>query len=151
MTGELCELRERDLYFSMTESRDLLAGFGVQVAERELSLLHQRSEGWAAAVQMAALALRGTADPARRARALEIRGHAIAEFVVSEVLEQQSPEVSRFMLDTSILGELTADMCEAVTGRQDAAALLRAVAAAHLFLVPLDDEQASFRYHHLVR
>ena len=151
MTGELCELRDRDLYFSMTESRNLLAGFGVQVGEGELSLLQQRSEGWAAAVQMAALSLRGTTDPVRMARALEIRGEALAEFFVCEVLEQQPPEVTQFMLDTSILGKLTADTCVAVTGRPDAAALLHAVAAAHLFLVPLDDEQASFRYHHLVR
>jgi LuxR family transcriptional regulator, maltose regulon positive regulatory protein len=151
MTGELCELRDRDLYFSLAESRDLLAGFGVQVGDGELALLHQRSEGWTAAVQMAALSLRGTADPARIARALEVRGHAIAEFFVSEVLEQQQPEVVQFMLDTSILGELTADTCAAVTGRPDAAALLRTIGTAHLFLVTLDDEQASFRYHRLVR
>jgi LuxR family transcriptional regulator, maltose regulon positive regulatory protein len=151
ITGELCELRDRDLYFSLAESRDLLAGFGVQVGDGELALLHERSEGWAAAVQMAALSLRGTADPVRVTRALEIRGHAVAEFFVSEVLDQQSPEVAQFMLDTSILGELTADGCAAVTGRSDAAALLRAIDTAHLFLVALDDEQASFRYHHLVR
>jgi LuxR family transcriptional regulator, maltose regulon positive regulatory protein len=151
MTGELCELRDRDLYFSLAESRDLLAGFDVRVGDDELALLHQRSEGWAAAVQMAALSLRGTADPARVARALEIRGHAIAEFFVSEVLEQQPPEIAQFMLDTSILGELTADACAAVTGRSDAATLLRAIDTGHLFLVALDDEQASFRYHHLVR
>jgi LuxR family transcriptional regulator, maltose regulon positive regulatory protein len=151
MTGQLCELRDRDLYFSLADSRDLLAGFGVQVRDRELSLLHQRSEGWVTAVQMAALSLRGTADPVRRARALEVRGSAMAEFFVSEVLEQQSLEVTRFMLDISILGELTADICVAVTGRQNAEALLHTVAAAHLFLVPLDDERTSFRYHHLVR
>jgi LuxR family transcriptional regulator, maltose regulon positive regulatory protein len=151
MTGELCELRDRDLYFSLAESRDLLAGFGVRVGDGELALLHQRSEGWAAAVQMAALSLRGTADPVRVSRALEIRGHAVAEFFVSEVLQQQSPEVAQFMLDTSILGELTADACAAVTGRPDAAALLHAIAAGHLFLVALDGEQASFRYHHLAR
>ena len=63
MTGELCELRDRDLYFSLTESRDLLAGFGVEVGDGELALLHQRSEGWAAAVQMAALSLRGDRRP----------------------------------------------------------------------------------------
>ncbi|HEY6314467.1 MAG TPA: LuxR C-terminal-related transcriptional regulator [Streptosporangiaceae bacterium] len=151
MTGELCELRDRDLYFSVAETRDLLAGFGVQVGGGELALLQQRSEGWAAAVQMAALSLRGIADPARIARALEVRGHAIAEFFVSEVLDQQPPELAQFMLDTSILGELTADTCAAVTGRPDAAALLRAIDTAHLFLVALDDEQGSFRYHHLVR
>jgi LuxR family transcriptional regulator, maltose regulon positive regulatory protein len=151
MTGELCELRDRDLYFSLAESRDLLAGFGVEVSDGELALLHQRSEGWAAAVQMAALSLRGAADPMRIAQALEVRGHAIAEFFVSEVLEQQPPEVAQFMLDTSILGELTADTCAAVTGRPDAAALLHAVGAAHLFLVALDAEGTGFRYHHLVR
>jgi len=151
MTGELCELRDRDLYFSLAESRDLLAGFGVEVDDGQLGMLHQRSEGWAAAVQMAALSLRGTTDPVRIARALEVRGHAIAEFFVSEVLEQQSPEVAQFMLDTSILGELTADTCAAVTGRPDAAALLHNIGTADLFLVPLDDAQASFRYHHLVR
>jgi LuxR family transcriptional regulator, maltose regulon positive regulatory protein len=151
MSGELCELRDRDLSFSLAESRDLLASFGVEVGDGELGMLHERSEGWAAAVQMAALSLRSTADPVRIARALEVRGRAIAEFFVSEVLEQQPPEVAQFMLDTSILGELTADACAAVTGRQDTAALLRAVGTAQLFLVSLDDEQASFRYHHLVR
>ena len=151
MAGELCELRDRDLYFSLAESRDLLAGFGVQVADGELRMLHQGSEGWAAAVQMAALSLRGTADPVRVARALEVRSQPIAGFFVSEVLEQQPPEVTQFMLDTSIFGELTADTCAAVTGRPDAAALLRAIGKANLFLVAVDDEQTSFRYHHMVR
>jgi LuxR family maltose regulon positive regulatory protein len=150
MAGELCELRERDLCFSLAESGDLLANFGVEVAAADLALLHQRSEGWAAALQMAALSLRGSTDPARAARALDVRGHAIAEYFVSEVLQQQPPELAQFMLDTSILGELTADACAAVTGRQDAAALLRSIDAASLFLVALDDERTSFRYHHLV-
>ena len=151
MSGELCELRQRDLCFSLSESRDLLAKFGVRIADDELALLHQRSEGWAAALQMAALSLRGIKDPARMARALDIRSHAIAEYFISEVLEQQPPEVVRFMLDTSILGLLTADACAAVTGRQDAAVLLRGIDAANLFLVALDEERTSFRYHHLVR
>jgi LuxR family maltose regulon positive regulatory protein len=151
MAGELRELRDRDLYFSLAESGDLLANFGVQVVPDDLTLLHQRSEGWAAALQMAALSLRGTTDPARAVRALDVRSHAIAEYFISEVLDQQPPEIARFMLDTSVLGELTADACAAVTGRQDAAALLRSIDAASLFLVALDDERISFRYHHLVR
>ena len=151
MSGELCELRDRDLYFSPNESRDLLARFGVEISAAHLALLHQRSEGWAAAVQMAALSLRGVTDPARVTRALEVRSHAIAEYFISEVLEQQPAEVAQFMLDTSVLGELTADACAAVTGRQDAAALLRAIDTAHLFLVSLDDERAGYRYHRLVR
>src|SRR5271166_3819272 len=151
MSGELCELRDRDLYFSLAESGNLLTNFGVEVAGADLAVLYQRSEGWAAALQMAALSLRGAKDPVRAARALQVRGHAIAEYFIAEVLDQQPPEVARFMLDTSVLGELTVDACAAVTGRQDAAVLLRSVDAANLFLVALDDERTSFRYHHLVR
>jgi len=152
MSGQLNEIRDRDLYFSLTESRDLLANFGVQISDADLALLHQRSEGWPAVLQMAALSLRGTTDPARLARVLEVRSQDTADYFISEVLEQQPPELAQFMLDTSILaGVLTADACAAVTGRQDAAALLRGIDAAHLFLVALDDDRTSFRYHRLVR
>lgn len=151
MAGDLCELRDRDLYFSLAESRDLLANFGVEIAAADLALLHQRSEGWAAALQMAALSLRSSQDPARVARSLDVRSHEISEYFVSEVLEQQPPEVAGFMLDISVLGELTADTCTALTARQDAAELLRRIDAAHLFLVVLDDERTRFRYHHLAR
>ena len=152
IAGQLNEIRDRDLYFSLIESRDLLAKFGVQMSGADLARLHQRSEGWPAALQMAALSLRGTTDPARLARVLEVGGKDIADYFVSEVLDQQSPELAQFMLDTSILGgELTADVCAAVTQRQDAAALLHGIDAAHLFLVALDDERTSFRYHGLVR
>src|SRR5438132_8054852 len=83
MSGELCELRDPDLYFSLPESRDLLARYGVSVDAANLRLLHQRSEGWAAALQMAALSLRGAADPARAAQMLDVRNHAIAEYFIS--------------------------------------------------------------------
>jgi LuxR family maltose regulon positive regulatory protein len=151
MSRELCELRDADLYFSQDESRDLLANFDVEVDAAHLEVLHQRTEGWPAAVQMAALSLRGATDPGRIARALEVRSHTIADYFISEVLDQQPPEVVQFMLDTSVLGQLTADTCAAVTGRPDAEALLRAINTAHLFLVALDDEPATFRYHRLVR
>ena len=151
VSGELCELRDQDLYFSLAESHDLLAKFGVQIAAADMELLHERSEGWAAALQMVALSLRGTTDPVRMARALEVHRHAIADYFISEVLDQQPPELMQFMLDTSVLGELTAAACAAVTGGQDAAALLRRIDAANLFVVALDDERTTFRYHRLVR
>ncbi len=150
MAGQLCELRDRDLSFSATESRDLLANFGVDIADADLALLHQRSEGWAAALQMAALSLRSAADPARAARALELNGHAIAEYFIAEVLDQQPPDMAGFVLDIAVLGTLTAEACAAVSGRQDAAALLRAIDAASLFVVPLDEQRTTFRFHHLV-
>jgi LuxR family transcriptional regulator, maltose regulon positive regulatory protein len=151
MSGQLNEVRDRDLYFSLAESRDLLANFGVRLSAADLSLLHQRSEGWPAVLQMAALSLRSTTDPERLERVLEVRGQAIAEYFISEVLDQQPAEVAGFMLDTSVLDVLTVEACAAITARPDAAALLRAIDTAHLFLVALDDEWTSFRYHHLVR
>jgi LuxR family maltose regulon positive regulatory protein len=114
-------------------------------------LLHRRSEGWAAAVQMAALSLRAAGDPVHRARALDVRSHLISEYFIAEVLNQQPPVLAQFLLDTSVLGELTAGSCAAVSGRVDAVVLLRDIDAANLFLVPLDDERTIFRYHHLVR
>jgi LuxR family transcriptional regulator, maltose regulon positive regulatory protein len=151
MAGELCELRDEDLYFSLAESRDLLANFGVAVAPGQLEALHQASEGWPAALQMAALSLRGTGDPDRVTRALDIRSHTIADYFISEVLDTQPPDLVQFMLDTSILGQLTPAACAAVTGRHDAAAMLRRIDTAHLFLVALGEGQETFRYHRLVR
>ena len=150
-TGELCELRDQDLSLSLAETGELLANFGVEMAGTELALLHERSEGWAAAVQMAALSLRAADDQAHVARALDVRSHLISEYFIAEVLDQQPPELARFLLDTSILGELTAGSCAAVSGRADATAMLREIDTANLFLVPLDDERTIFRYHHLVR
>jgi len=150
LAGELSEVHDRDMYFSLDDSRELLANFDVKLPDADLALLHRRSEGWPAALQMATLSLRSTGDPVRAAQALEVRGHAIADYFVDEVLDQQPPEVARFMLDTSVLGELTGDACAALTARQDAATLLRRIDAAHLFLVALDEERTSFRYHHLV-
>ena len=150
LSGELCEVRDRDLYLSLAESGALLANFGVPVAAADLALLHERSEGWVAALQMAALTMRGARDPAQAARALDVSGHAIAEYFIGEVMEQQPPEVARFMLDASVLDELTAEACAAVTGRLDAAALLRSIEAANLFVVALDDDRTIYRYHHLV-
>jgi LuxR family maltose regulon positive regulatory protein len=150
LSDELCEIRDRDMYFSLEDSRALLANFDVHLPDADLALLHQRSEGWPAALQMVMLSLRSATDPARTAHALQIRSNAIADYFVDEVLDRQSPEVARFMLDTSVLGELTADACGALTARQDAAALLHQIDADHLFLVPLDEGRTSFRYHHLV-
>jgi LuxR family transcriptional regulator, maltose regulon positive regulatory protein len=150
MSDALCELRDRDLCFSLDESRDLLANFGVEVTFADLARLHHASEGWAAALQMAALSIRGASDSSQLAHAFDLRKREIADYFVSEVLDRQPAEMAQFMLDTSVLGELTPDACTGITGRQDAASLLRTLDATGLFLVALDEERTSFRYHHLV-
>ncbi|WP_127549974.1 LuxR C-terminal-related transcriptional regulator [Actinoplanes sp. OR16] len=151
LAGDLCELRDRDLSFTFRECGALLARFGVDLPLADLALLHQRSEGWAAALQMTAPALRRCVSAREVARALDVRGQEIAEYFLAEVLDEQHPDLARFMLETSVLGELTEEDCAAVTVRHDAGAMLRDIGKAHLFLVPLDDEGTRFRYHRLVR
>jgi LuxR family transcriptional regulator, maltose regulon positive regulatory protein len=151
MSGELCDLRERDMCMSASECQDVLAGFGVELDDADLATLNRSTEGWAAAVQMAAVSLRGTRDPVRAARALDMQSHAIADYFVSEVLDQQPREIATFMLETSVLSELTAGACASVTAKGDAAELLRRVERAGLFLVAVDDDRTAFRYNSLVR
>ncbi len=151
ISAEVCEIRDNDLFFSRADSRELLAKFGVQISDADLTVLQQRCEGWPAALQMAALALRSSTDPVRVARALRLRSQEIADYFIAEVLGQQPPEVVRFMLDMSVLSELNADTCEAISSTRDAAAQLHAIEGAHLFLVPVDEERTRFRFHGLVR
>ena len=152
MSGQLSEIRDRDLYFSLDESRDLLANFGVRISDADLgpcSIAEARvargpADGGAVSARHHGS---GAAGPGAGGSRSCDRG-----VFISEVLDQQPPEMAQFMLDSSILaGVLTADACAAVTGRQDAAALLRGIDVAHLFLVALDDERTTFRYHRLVR
>ena len=73
----------------------------------------------------------------------------VADFLLDEVLDRQPDDIRDFLLSTSLLDRMRADLCEQVTGRPDAGSLLRRVEAEHLFLVPLDDDREWFRYHHL--
>jgi len=151
MSEALCELRNDDLRFSLEHSRLLFANFGVEVGAADLTRLHDATEGWAAALQMAALSIRRANDPGGLARALDLRIREIPDYFISEVLDRQPAEVAQFMLDTSVLCDLTPAACTAVTGRQDSAAMLRTLWAAGLFLVPVDEQRISFRYHHLIK
>ena len=151
LSEALCELRNDDLRFSLDQSRLLLANFEVEVTPADLARLHDASEGWVAALQMAALSIRRANDPGQLARALDLHTHEIPDYFISEVLDRQPVDVAQFMLDTSVLCDLTAPACTAVTGRQDSAAMLRFLYAASLFLVPLDEQRTGFRYHHLIK
>jgi LuxR family maltose regulon positive regulatory protein len=110
---DLVELRDGDLAFSADETRSLLAGFGVQLDEPELALVHRRSEGWAAGLQMAALSIQGSPDPATAAGRVQLHRHTVADYFVEEVLSHQPPEVAEFMLATSVLDEWEKRMHEA--------------------------------------
>src|SRR6516164_2414224 len=147
---DLVELRDEDLAFSVEEARILLTGFGVRLDEQELALVHQRSEGWAAGLQMAALSIHGSPDPATAAGRVQLGRHAVAGYFLEEVLSRQPPEVAEFMLATSVLDELSVPACTALCG-PGSAKMLEFLYGAHMFVAIVDDEARTYRYHHLIK
>src|SRR5689334_2860500 len=147
---DLLELRDADLAFSAEETRRLLAGFGVRLEDPELALVHQRSEGWVAGLQMAAISIQGSPDPATAANRVQLGRHAVAGYFLDEVLSQQPPEVADFMLATSVLDELSVPACTAVWG-PGSAKMLEFLYGAHMFVAIVDELAGTYRYHHLIR
>ena len=146
----LVELRDGDLSFSVEETRSFLSAFGVRLDEPDLALVHRRSEGWVAGLQMAALSIHGSPDPVTAAGRVQLHRHAIADYFLEEVLSRQPPEVADFMLATSVLDELSAPACTAVYG-QGSAKMLEFLYRAHMFVAIVDDEARTYRYHHLIK
>jgi LuxR family maltose regulon positive regulatory protein len=147
---DLVELRDGDLAFSVKETRSLLAGFGVLLDERELALIHRRSEGWVAGLQMAAISIQGSPDPVRAAGRVELHRHTVTDYFVEEVLSLQRPEVADFMLATSVLDELSVPACTALCG-EGSAKMLELLYGTHMFVAIVDDQARTYRYHHLIK
>jgi LuxR family maltose regulon positive regulatory protein len=148
--GEMTELRASDLRFSEHEA----AAFLNEVMKLDLSAddvakLEDRTEGWIVGLQMAALSMRSRKDGSAFIAAFTGTHRFILDYLVEEVLDQQSPAIQEFLLQTSILERLTAPLCDAVTDGQDSQIILTELEQANLFLVPLDDERRWYRYHHL--
>jgi LuxR family maltose regulon positive regulatory protein len=151
--GDLAELRAEDLRFSVGEAVEFfstrLEGVGPRLSEHDVLRLLARTEGWAAGLQLTALRLRDRADPSDFIERLTGADWHIVNYLGEEVLASQPPEIREFLLVTSVLNRMCAPLCDALTGRADAAGLISEIYRANLFLVPLDDEHCWFRYHHL--
>jgi len=152
--GYLIELRQSDLRFTMQDATNFLNDvMGLNLSAEDVAALETRTEGWIAALQMAALSLQGhSPDPTTRSAFIQaFRGshRFVLDYLVEEVLGRQPPELQEFLLKTSILRRLNASLCDAVTGRMDSQDILEGLDAANLFIIPLDDERRWYRYHHL--
>lgn len=148
--GQLIEIRAADLRFSETEAGMLLQdGLHLNLSGADIARLTERTEGWVAGLQLAGVSLQGRENPADFVRALSGSHRFILDYLTEEALKTQPPSVQDFLLETSILPRLNWDLCDAVTGRTDSAALLERLLAANLFIIPLDDEGRWYRYHHL--
>jgi LuxR family maltose regulon positive regulatory protein len=148
--GELVEIRAADLRFTPEEAAAYLNEvMGLDLGASEVVALEARTEGWIAALQLAALSIQGRDDVAGFIAGFAGDDRYIVDYLVEEVLHRQPEEVRSFLLDTSILDRLTGPVCDAVTGQAGGKAMLEALDRANLFLVPLDDRRQWYRYHHL--
>ena len=148
--GELAEIRATDLRFTQEEAAAYLnEAMGLELDGAEVGTLEERTEGWIAALQLAAISMRGRDDLASFVAEFAGDDRYIVDYLADEVLERQPDEIREFLLATSILERLTGPLCDAVTGRTDGAGMLEALDRANLFLVPLDDRRRWYRYHHL--
>lgn len=148
--GELVELRAPDLHFTPAEAGTFLNGLkGFGLREGEVAALAERTEGWVAGLQMAALSLEGSRERSQFVHAFTGSHHYVADYLMEEVLQRQSEAVQRFLLETAILDRLCGGLCAALTGYDNAAGMLHQLEQANLFITPLDDQREWYRYHHL--
>jgi len=148
--GEMTELRASDLRFSDKEAAAFLNDvMRLDLSPEDIDALEARAEGWIVGLQMAALSMRGRKDVSGFIRAFTGTHRFILDYLVEEVLDQQSPAVQEFLLRTSILERLTGPLCDAVADRSDSRTVLAQLEQANLFLLPLDDERRWYRYHRL--
>jgi LuxR family transcriptional regulator, maltose regulon positive regulatory protein len=147
--GELTEIRGEDLRFTVDESRALFESAGVRLSDGALESLVATTEGWAAGLRLAALSMARDPDPERLAAAFSGRERAVAEYLLTEVLERQPQEVSRLLLRTSILERVSGPLADRLTGCSGSERFLWELEDAGAFVVSLDAERSWFRYHHL--
>jgi LuxR family maltose regulon positive regulatory protein len=149
---QLVELREEDLRFTADEATAFLnQTLGLTLDPQIVNALEARTEGWIAGLQLAALSMGGRPEEGIGDFVAAFGGshRHVIDYLADEVLAQQSAEIQSFLRQTSILDRLTAPLCEALTGRDDSAAILRQLEQSNLFLVPLDERRAWYRYHQL--
>jgi LuxR family transcriptional regulator, maltose regulon positive regulatory protein len=149
LEGELAEIRADDLRFTLAEAGQLLAAAGVQLPGPALAALHGRTEGWAAGLRLAALALAGHPDPARLAAEFSGTERTVADYLLAEVLDRQPEQVRRLLLRTSILERVNGDLVRLLAGDDGGERVLQDLEAAGAFVVPLDAERSWFRYHQM--
>jgi LuxR family maltose regulon positive regulatory protein len=150
--GELLEVRAADLRFTSAEAAAYLNGsMGLTLTEADVDALEARTEGWIAALQLAAISMQGRDDASRFVANFAGDDRFVVDFLVEEVLERQPADVRSFLLETSILDRFTGATCDAVTASPagDGRAMLERLDRANLFLVALDDRRHWYRYHHL--
>jgi len=149
LEGGLAELRAADLRFTVAEAGELFTAAGVELDEPTLAVLHERTEGWAAGLRLAALSLAGHPDPGRFAAEFSGSERTVAEYLLAEVLDRQSDRVRRLLLRTSVLERVNGELADLLTGDEGGERVLLDLEAAGAFVVSLDADRSWFRYHQM--
>ena len=149
LAGELAEIRAADLRFSERETRELLDASGITLSEAGVALLHQRTEGWAAGLRLAAISLAGHPDPERFVAEFSGSDRTVAEYLLAEMLERQPPDVQDLLLRTSLPDRVNGELADLLTGRPGSERILLDLEDANAFVESLDPGRTWFRYHHL--
>jgi LuxR family maltose regulon positive regulatory protein len=149
LEGELAEIRAADLRFTEHETRELLQASGITLSEAGAALLHQRTEGWAAGLRLAAISLADHTDPERFVAEFSGSNRTVAEYLLAEMLESQPDDVKDLLLRTSLLDRVNGELADLLTGRPGSERILLELEDANAFVVSLDPGRTWFRYHHL--
>jgi LuxR family maltose regulon positive regulatory protein len=147
----LLTLDARDLAMTPGEATGLLHTAGLEADRPMVEALRSRTEGWPAALYLAALSLRDQPDVGARAEQFAGNDHALSEYICEEVLAAGTPQDRDFLVRTAILDQLSGPLCDAALERSDSAVLISAAAARNLMLIPLDRTHASYRCHPMLR
>src|SRR6266702_5669600 len=150
--GHLTEVRTADLRFTPSEAAAFLNQvMGLPLSAEDIAALERRTEGWIAGLQLAALSMQGHEDAASFIRSFTGSHHFVLDYLLEEVLGQQSERMQRFLLRTSILDRMSGPLCDAVVLDPSISgqSALEYLEHANLFIIPLDNERRWYRYHHL--
>jgi len=148
--SQMTELDAADLTFTSEEAASFLnTVMGLDLSAEDVAVLEERTEGWIAGLQLAALSMRHRKDVSGFIRSFSGSHRDVLDYLAEEVLERQLGQVREFLLETSIAEHLTATLCDAITGRDDGQQMLERLERENLFVIALDDERHWYRYHHL--
>lgn len=147
---QINELRSQDLQFTREETGAFLNQISkLGLSSEQVAALDERTEGWVAGLQLAALAISGRPDMDHFVRAFTGSHRFVLDYLMDEVFSRQTEDTRTFLLQTAILERMNAGLCNAVTGREDSHVILERLQRENLFIVPLDNQNHWYRYHHL--
>jgi LuxR family transcriptional regulator, maltose regulon positive regulatory protein len=147
--ADLAEVRAEQLRLTPDESGELLRSTGVELERDDVHRLTSRTEGWAAGLHLASIALREQPDTRAFVDAFSGDSRHVLDYLARDVFDAVPPEMREFLLRTSILDSLSAELCDSVLETPDSATMLAEIEHANLFLVSVDERQRIYRYHQL--